>query len=371
MIRFGSVAAGRSLRSQSANLIIGGTRNPTYQIPQSKYNTHAPTSEVPTAHDWATVNAADSNSFKWNKSQSEQEFDEILTEIRQRLRRVEVPHNARPYVFRPKNSQLLRSLHLTDKDGTPYQSEVWKGPPNRKQLMKLIRRVTNPETAAIATEILSSYINHYPSEVQSIHIGTFLRTAARAGFFYKVLDLIQTEKFRTLINDDVAKEAVRLYAIRAVTLDKDSADRELVKLFNKMGRFVPSIENDVGTHLLMVYGLAPHASTTSATQLSRHLAKIAELLQREQEIPADAKLNKYHGLQYHYMNLVLGRVGLLALPAELTAQVDMDKLDRLIAAIDRTFESNRVSSPLERYVKQAALGIDTETNLARAAERMP
>lgn len=382
MIRFGSVAAGRSLRTQSANLLIGGTRtSPNYaQIPPSNYYNNANNNSTlatsqstnnldlqsTSSYDWVVNN----NDFKWNKDKSEEEFEEILGEIKMRLRRVEVPHSARPYVFRPKNAQLLRSLHLTDKEGNAYQSEVWKGPPNRKQLMKLIRRVTNPETAGIAQDILSSYIKHYPEEVQSIHIGTFLRTAARAGFFYKALDLIQTPKFEDLINPDVAKEAIRLYAIRAATLNKDSAYKDLSKLYQKMSKYTNAdIEMQLDTHLVMVYGLAPYYTATHNEQalpvLKAHLAVVKQLLQDEEVIPADAKVAKYHGLQYYYMNLVLGQLGLRTLPAELTADIDFAKLDSLISGINHVFAANRINAPLERYVKHAAQGIYAETEFAR------
>lgn len=372
MIRLGSVAAGRSLRTQSANLLIGGTRSsPNYaQIPPSNYYNSSLASQSaatevpsPSSYDWVV----NSNDFKWNKDKSEQEFEEILGEIKLRLRRVEVPHKVRPYVFRPKNAQMLRSLHLADNEGNAYTPEVWKGPPNRKQLMKLIRRVTNPETAGIAQEILNSFVKHYPQEVQSIHIGTFLRTAARAGFFYKVLDLIQTPKFVSLINQDVANEAIRLYSIRAATINKDSAYKDLSKLYTKMSKYTNAeIEKQLDTHMVMIYGLAPYyTKSKDAAALKPHLAVIKQLLADEPIIPQDAKLAKYHGLQYYYMNLVLGKLGLGTLPAELTAGIDLAKLDSLIAAIDQVFEANRTASPLERYVKHAAQGIQAETELTR------
>lgn len=373
MIRLGSAAAGRSLRSQSANLLIGGSRTPRSQIPPSKYATHAsPTldHEVPTgSYEWVatTVHSAEP-SFQWNQSRSEQEFAEILTEIKMRLRRVEVPRNARHMVFRPKNSQLLETLNITDKDGKPYTPQTWKGPPNRKQLMKLLRRVTTPETAALAAQILKSYIQHYPSEVQTIHIGTFLRTAARAGSYYSALDLVQSDKFRHLINEEVAREAIRIGAIRAVALDVSSSGNDLIRLYHRMHLHVPTLHGDLSTHLLMVYGLAPHSTTTAST-LSMHVSTMAGLLHNEQVLSPDTDMKKQHGLQFHYMDLVLGRTGLYTLPSELSAHVDIPKLNALIAAIETLFAANRMSSPLERYVKHAAYGIQAESDASGSDTR--
>lgn len=368
MLRFGSVA-GRGLRTQSTNILIGSTSRGSQNYVQfpCNYNSTVATNSAP-SYEWVS---SGNSEFKFNKDKSEQEFQEVLVEIKQRLRRVQVPHSARPFVFRPKNAQLLRSLHLTDKDGNAYQSEVWKGPPNSKQLMKLIRRVTNAETAGITQEILGSYIKHYPKEVQSIHIATFLRTAARAGYFYKVLDLVQSPIFKGLINSDVAKEVVRLYSIRAATLNKESAYKDLSKLFSKMSKYTEgSIDKQLDTHLLMVYGLAPYCSEAVANDQSRglinyHLSVIKQLLSSEVVIPTDAKVAKYHGLNYYYMNLVLGRLGLNTLSPELRSGVDMAKLDELISSIDTVFAANKTSSPLERYVKHASQGIQAETEKAR------
>lgn len=349
MLRFGS-AASRSLRTQSGLL---KTFSPSVQA------SHNSTLRAP-SYDWVSNNTE----FKFNQDKSEQEFESVLSEIKDRLRRVQVPHSARPYVFRPKNAQMLKSIHLTDKNGDPYKSEVWKGPPSSKQLMKLIRRVTSPETADIAQEILNLYIKHYPAEVKSIHLSTFLRTAARAGSFYKVLDLIQLPKFQSLIDGDVAKEAVRLYSIRAVTLDKASAYKDLTKVLAKFSKYTDgSIEKQLDTQLLMAYGLAPSKDQTLITP---HLASIKQLLGSEEVIPADAKLAKFHGIQYYYMNLVLGRLGLNTLPQELTTGLDSGKLDQLISSIELVFTANNMKSPLERYVKHASQGIQSETEKTRS-----
>lgn len=351
MLRFGTVA-GRGLWAQSSLL----RSSPNYV--QTAYNSSVASPASP-SYDWIA-----NTEFKFNKDRSEQEFQQVLTDIQQRLRRVEVPHAVRPYVFRPKNAQLLKSLHLHDKQGNPYQPEVWKGPPGRKQLMQLIRRVTNPETANIALEVLNSYITHYPSEVQSIHLSTLLRSSARAGSFYKALDLIQTPKFAKLIDDDVAKEVIRLYAIRAVTIDKESTYKDLSKVMQKFSKYTSgAIEQELDTHLLMVYGLAPFKDHSL---VEPHVARVKQLLPLEAPLSADAKLSEHHGLQYTYMNLVLGRLGLKTLPAEVTAGVETAHLDALISGIEEVFAANKMKSPLERYVKHASLGIWSETEDARA-----
>ncbi|KAF5092739.1 hypothetical protein D0Z03_002719 [Geotrichum reessii] len=397
MIRFGSTAASRSLRTQSAaNLLVrphhqfnNNSNNPTAAA--NNYHTVIDPTPAAATYDW-TVNSSD---FKFNQDQSEKEFQEILGEIAQRFRR--------PFAFTlptilDPNSAVAAIIGNNNSGGalnTPNHNWKKGPPPTRKQLMKLIRRVTTPETAGITLDIINTYVEHYPREVQSTHIGTFLRTAARTGYFYKVLDLIQNSPaFAELINDDVAKEAIRLYSIRIVaafatqsasnnnntmTTGGEPAYRSLARLYQKMSVFTNAeIEEQLDTHLVMLYGLAPfykaHAHRKDYRALVQmHLAVVREKLAQTTPIAEDSKVSAHYGLNYYYMNLVLGRLGLRLLPEEELAALpahnagrtlDLTKLDELIARIEVVFRRNKVSSPLERYVKQAAQGLLAEQEIS-------
>jgi hypothetical protein len=360
----------------------------------NSYHTSIDPAPPAATYDWA-VNSSD---FKFNQDQSEQEFQEILGEIAQRFRRPFAFTN--PHLLDP-NGAVAAAINNNTSGALNRPNPSWKKgpPPTRKQLMKLIRRVTTPETAGITLDILSSYVEHYPREVQSTHIGTFLRTAARTGYFYKVLDLIQTSPaFAGLINDDVAKEAIRLYSIRIVaafatqsasntskitntnnnkttTTSGEPAYRALARLYQKMSVFTNAeIEEQLDTHLVMLYGLAPFYKTHSHRKdyralVQMHLAVVCEKLAQATLIAENSKVSAHYGLNYYYMNLVLGRLGLRLLPEEELAALllpksgrglDLGKLDELIARIEIVFRNNKVSSPLERYVKQAAQGLLAE-----------
>lgn len=412
MIRFGSTAASRSLRTQSAaNLLVRphhqfSNNNNTNNTAAAANSYHTSIDPAPPAatYDWA-VNSSD---YKFNQDQSDQEFQEILGEIAQRFRRPFAFTN--PHLLDPNGVVAAAINNTSNTSGALNRpNPSWKKgpPPTRKQLMKLIRRVTTPETAGITLDILSSYVEHYPREVQPTHIGTFLRTAARTGYFYKVLDLIQTSPaFAGLINDDVAKEAIRLYSIRIVaafatqsasntsniannstnttitttptttttTTAGEPAYRALARLYQKMSVFTNAeIEEQLDTHLVMLYGLAPFYKTHSHRKdyralVQMHLAVVCEKLAQATLIAEDSKVSAHYGLNYYYMNLVLGHLGLRLLPEEDLATLlpkggrglDLGKLDDLIARIEVVFRNNKVSSPLERYVKQAAQGLLAE-----------
>lgn len=348
--------AGRGLlRSQGTKILIG-TTNGSSNNGNNKFNsTLAQPSQV--SYDW--VNRENNSHFKFNKERSETEFDKLLAEIKERFIREEIPAKHRNFVFRPRNADLLKNSPFRDRDGNAYDPKVWKGIPSSKQLIQLIRRATDNESFSISKDILQKYIKHYPQQVKSQHIVTFLRVAARTGNLYDAFDLIQTSSFKQLIDRDVAMEIVRLYAIRAVTLNKHSAYKDLTRLANKFKDLISSStasnESTLELTLLVIYGIAPFKQLDPSEFekiASPLLASLPGLLENFQV--TDPQTSDISGLTYRYYNFVLGRLGLGTLGDN---NVDISIIDTEIKALEDLMSRNKQSAPLERYVKHASIGI--------------
>lgn len=361
MLRFGS-AASRGLRTQSGLF----KSSPNYVQFNSNSSLATSSSSSPSAsYDWISNNT----DFNFNKSRSAEKFVEVLAEIKTRLRRTEVPHAVRPYVFRPKNELILRNMHLYDKEGNIRKPETWIGPPSSKQLMGLLRRVTTQESAAISIEILDRCLKYYPQTVQSKHLVAFVRASACVGNFHKSLEIIQSPQYVRLIDATVVREIIRLFAIRAVTINKDSAYKDMTRILNKFSKYLSGeLENHLETQLLMVYGLAPFKDHS---YVQPHIEAVKRLLPTAEPVPSSDKLAKHKGAGHSYMDFTLGRLGLSTLPAEVSSGVDVAKLDLLISNVDALLTANKSTFPLERYVKQASLGIQEETERARAKAQPP
>lgn len=335
-----------------------------------------------------------------------EEFSKTLDELNHRLRPLEIPASSRPYVFRPKNARLLPQIEVTDKAGNRIlESEVIKGKPNSKILLKLIRNAYTTTEAVeeqnISTVIskMNLYSRYYPSQLNSNHVCALLTVGAKSGALYQVMDYVFDKLLAAqpqLLNIEVAREALRLYAVRAATLEKKEAGaKELVKLWHKIHNALlkrqqqqkavdasASLQDDLQANLIMVYGLATQFGLLEKQEdaralISPYLSSVARLIEQEQaqqvntniettQQPSKTQLKKAalgHGIRFKYTDYLLGQQGLAAVAATDSAllsskfSVDTAKLDGLVAEIATAFQTFGLKLELARYVELVAQGI--------------
>ena len=160
------------LRAQSTKILAGASNN-------AKFSTTSQQQSVQASYDWTSKDQA--KSFAANSEQSASDFQSILSEIKERFIRVDVPAKHRNFVFRPRNAQLLKSAPIADKEGHRYTPLVWKGPPSGVRLLELMEKATDKEAFQAVKEILLRYLKHYPHQVQSRHFEALLRASATTG----------------------------------------------------------------------------------------------------------------------------------------------------------------------------------------------
>ncbi|KAF5094925.1 hypothetical protein D0Z00_003342 [Geotrichum galactomycetum] len=270
---------------------------------------------------------------------------------------------------------LLKSAPIADKEGNRYTPQVWKGPPSGVKLMDLIEKATDKESFQVAKAILLRYLKHYPKQVHSIHFQALLRASATTGDLFHALAWLQTPEMKSWVNPETSKEALRLYAIRAATLKRKQDFQGLNKLFQKLGKTVSSLKTDLDANLIVIYGLAPLEAENAAAfkKLAEpYLAQIKALAPEVELLAADADLTKLPSINYHYVNFVLGRLGLSNIQtAELKSGLDMTKIDQEIGGLETLLAKENLPVFMEQYVKKASQGIVAETERLRAATLEP
>ncbi|KAI9211739.1 hypothetical protein DS838_003372 [Geotrichum bryndzae] len=350
------------LRAQSTKILAGASNN-------AKFSTTSQQQSVQASYDWTSKDQA--KSFAANSEQSASDFQSILSEIKERFIRVDVPAKHRNFVFRPRNAQLLKSAPIADKEGHRYTPLVWKGPPSGVRLLELMEKATDKEAFQAVKEILLRYLKHYPHQVQSRHFEALLRASATTGDLFDTLAWLQTPAMQSWINPCTSKEALRLYAIRAATLKRKQDFQGLNKLFQKLDNTVPTLKTDLDANLIVIYGLAPLEAENAAAfkKLAEpYLAQIKALAPKLELSTADAEHTKLTSIEYHYVNFVLGRLGLSNIQtAELKSGLDVTKIDQEISVLETLLAKENLPEFLEQYVKKASQGIVAETERLRAA----
>lgn len=342
--------------------------------------------------------------YEFDAARAAHEFSETLKEMEHRLRPLAVPAASRAYVFRPKNAGLLPQINVTDKAGARIlEPEVVRSQPSGKLLMRLLRRAGGAEQVDAVLGKMATYARYYPTELEPKHVCAVLTAGARSGRLYPVMDYVFDKLVvgqPRLLNLEVAREALRLYAIRAATLEKkESSAAELVKLWHKLHRLLLekkneplSLQDDLQANLVMAYGLAPQFSALVGEKkeearalVAPYLSSVARLVVDEKVVSErkDESLSKTQtkkqavgrGLRFKYMDYVLGKQGLSAIAEQdggvvSKFGVDSGKLDALIGGAASVFEAYRLKLALPRYVEQAAAGILQNTQSAREASRV-
>lgn len=322
------------------------------------------------SYDWTSKEQT--SSFVANSQPSASDFQNVLAEIKERFNRIEVPAKHRNLVFRPRNAQLLKSAPIADKEGNRYTPQIWKGPPSGVRLMELIQNATDKESFEVAKNVLLRYLKHYPQQVQSKHFQALLQAGATTGDLFDALTWLQTPKMKSWINLDTSKEALRLYAIRAATLKRKQDFHGLHKLFQKLGNTVKDLKTDLDANLIVIYGLAPLESLNPASfnnLVQPYLAEVKALVPKFELMAAkDAETAKQINNTYHYVNLVLGRLGVNSIQsAELKSGLDIAKVEQEIGSLEGLLANENLSLFLEQYIKKASQGIVAETERLRAA----
>lgn len=340
--------------------------------------------------------------YEFDAARAAHEFSETLREMEHRLRPLAVPAASRAYVFRPKNAGLLPQINVTDKAGARIlEPEVVRSQPSGKLLMRLLRRSGNAEQVDAVLGKMATYARYYANELEPKHVCAVLTAGARSGRLYPAMDYVFDKLvvgLPRLLNLEVAREALRLYAIRAATLEKkDSSAAELVKLWHKLHRLLLekkderlSLQDDLQANLVMVYGLAPQFSALAGKEEARavvapYLSSVARLVVDErvageckEESLSKTQTKKQavgRGLRFKYMDYVLGQQGLSAIAEQDSGVVskfgvDAGKVDALIGGAASVFEAYGLKLALPRYVEQAAAGILQNTQSAREASRV-
>lgn len=510
MLRFNKVASQRlRLSSSSSSCLQQRTFVSCSSLLQEQVSS-SPSSSISIASGpsyQALASHEFSEKYKYNFEKAASEYSETLKEMNHRLRPLEIPARFRKLVFRPKNLTLLRTttaFAIVDKSGNHLRdSEIIRGKPSSKILMKLIRRSATPATPATSAtageetkeensnnnietvcEILDKCAKHYPDIVESKHISQLLISSARAGklsstmqflfdkllpysldsslseyYIYKTRNSdnnnnnegegegenkITTKRprilpakppLKNLLDLEVAREFLRLNSIKTVVLDrKKHGSKGLIKLYNKLhmqlitarerelkaatdfanslktndttstsatpvsATPVPvtssrSLEDDLQSHLLMIYGLAPLykvAMTKKSVEepsleksqqeliefcrktIGPHLSAISRLLIETKvptsikvdiELPKNKKSKKKNsdptvitkikpprGLKNLYMDYVLGLQGLESIHEsnpeiiEKKYQLNISKLkNELIPGVAELFSNNDLS----------------------------
>jgi hypothetical protein len=352
------------MRAQGTKILAGASNNAKFS------NTSSQQQSVQASYDWTSKEQA-SAFVVGNSEQSASDFQSVLAEIKERFIRVDVPAKHRNFVFRPRNAQLLKSAPIADKEGNRYTPQVWKGPPSGVRLVELIEKATDKEAFQVAKDILLRYLKHYPHQVQSKHFQALLRSSATTGDLFDTLAWLQTPAMKSWVNPETSKEALRLYAIRAATLKRKQDFQGLNKLFQKLGKTVSSLKTDLDANLIVIYGLASLEAENAAAfkKLAEpYLAQIKTLAPELEILTADADLTKLTSINYHYVNFVLGRLGLSNIQAaELKSGLDMTKIEQEIGVLETLLAKENLPVFLEQYVKKASKGIVAETERLRAA----
>lgn len=353
--------------------------------------------------------AAKPASYTYDAARGQAEFARVLDNVQHRFRPDDIPARFRHLVLRPKNVTILRSVaeHVVDKQGNTIRDpEVIHARPSGKILMRLIKRIAPAQTGpveeaeeleegeAVAEEpsaqakaatvrgIVARYLKDYPDKVLPEHIAALLTASARAGSLYPTTQFVFDTVVLAhphLLDIQVAREALRLYAIRAVALAKDTAARDLFNLYTRLSTALASaghapLEQDARAQWIVLYGLAPYASSTNSTvaqyvQPFASAAAAAAASDAAYTPPAPASRSSRKvpaGLRLFILDLHLARLAAAAAPA--ATGLDAARLDTALAAAEtaRTRVGVTKPYPFGRYVEQAARGILYETQQARA-----
>ncbi|VVT58823.1 uncharacterized protein SAPINGB_P006402 [Magnusiomyces paraingens] len=334
-------------------------------------------------------------SYTFDVAHADAKFTEFYREVQHRFRPLDIPAKFRHLVLRPKNLTILRSTseHVTDKAGnTLRDSEVILARPSGKLLMRLIKTasVETPEEAieaaleegeeaeanllvkpvekiAAVRAIFDRYIKKYPQQLLPEHLAALLTTAAKGSALYPTRSYIFDSvlpKAPQLLDITVAREALRIYAIRAVVVPKVQTAKDLVRLYTTLASLLPekSLDADAQAQWIVLYGL----NATSAKDLAAPFATRAAALPTDLAIPSSSSPNKRvpPGIRQYMFDAQLATVAVAAGGAP---GLDDKKLAESLKAADKIRNKNGLGEfPFARYVDQVGRGILAETEAERA-----